>query len=453
MIPGAHCWLAVALLSAGCHPARDSAPAARDSTPAARDSDTASGAAIETSLHDEIGSLVWLRWTQDRAGTTQVRYGVEGEDGLETPSWQLDAGRHEALLLGLPFDAQAWARVEVDEELDSELSFETGALPDGVPSATVEIADSDAWDPDTRFVLTSTAQQDGHALILDRQGRTVWARETPLQRMTMQPRVSHDGTRLLLDLNSFYGAFDGGLASQVVALTIDGSEQQRWDTPGLHHCFTDLPDGTMAWAAIADNSDDLMVIEPGGEQRTLWDCGPFQQGLGLEAACLSNGLSWHQDSGHYLLSLFTSHAVVEIDADTGQATRWFGGLPEAWGFATSGSAFHWQHGAHYTADGTLLLSTQASALTAETVVREYRLDEHAQALEQIWTFGEGQGVFGPEGGEAHRLGNGNTLHNYGSGSRLREITPDGEVIWDLDLPDGTYLGRTTPIADLYALMP
>ncbi len=51
------------------------------------------------------------------------------------------------------------------------------------------------------------------------------------------------------------------------------------------------------------------------------------------------------------------------------------------------------------------------------------------------------------------LGNGNTLHNCGSGARVREITPAGEVVWDLTFSSGTYLGRTTPIDDLYAFAP
>ena len=55
-------------------------------------------------------------------------------------------------------------------------------------------------------------------------------------------------------------------------------------------------------------------------------------------------------------------------------------------------------------------------------------------------------------GEAHRLPGGNTLHNYGSAARLREITPDGEVVWDADW-DAGYMGRSEPVADLYALAP
>jgi hypothetical protein len=57
-------------------------------------------------------------------------------------------------------------------------------------------------------------------------------------------------------------------------------------------------------------------------------------------------------------------------------------------------------------------------------------------------------------GEAHRLPNGNTLHNTGSDSRLREFAPDGTVVWELDwMGNDVEIGRSTPITDLWALAP
>ena len=55
-------------------------------------------------------------------------------------------------------------------------------------------------------------------------------------------------------------------------------------------------------------------------------------------------------------------------------------------------------------------------------------------------------------GEAHRLPRGNTLHNYGTAARIREVTPEGEVVWDVGFSQGSWLGRTTPIANLYDLL-
>jgi hypothetical protein len=37
---------------------------------------------------------------------------------------------------------------------------------------------------------------------------------------------------------------------------------------------------------------------------------------------------------------------------------------------------------------------------------------------------------------AQRLPNGNTLVNQGASARLREITPDGEIVWEYQYDDG-----------------
>ena len=56
-------------------------------------------------------------------------------------------------------------------------------------------------------------------------------------------------------------------------------------------------------------------------------------------------------------------------------------------------------------------------------------------------------------GEVHRLPGGNTLHNYGEESRLREVTPDGAIVWEVWWEGDEHIGRSTPFADLYDLAP
>ena len=88
------------------------------------------------------------------------------------------------------------------------------------------------------------------------------------------------------------------------------------------------------------------------------------------------------------------------------------------------------------------------------MIREYALDESAEQLAEVWSFGEGEGVYGPTLGEAHRLANGNTLHNYGSYAWLREVTADKEVVWELDLGGQEFsVGRSTFVEDLYDFVP
>ncbi len=422
-------------------------------------------ASIRASLHEPIDSLILLEWEQLGPASTWVEFSADGETWLQSPARELEAGSQEQLLLGVPYDSQASYRLVCDQgegPLESALgSIATGQQPEGVPTLQVLSSRREAWDPELDYVLASIDVQNEagvsvgtYSFIFDRGGRVVWAWETPALRATIHPRVASDGASFLIDYGSYWAIFDGGAASQVARITIDGTELARYDTPGMHHPFTDMADGSIVWTATDDDDmDTLMRLNPEGETETIWGCNKLHEELGIQTYCASNTVAWNEPDDSFLVSFYSTNTVVQVDRAGGEPIRWFGQLPGGWSFDPEDSTFWWQHGVHFTEAGTLLVSAKETSMGTETVVREYELDQESQSLVQIWTFGDGQGVYGAEMGEAHRLSGGNTLHNYGSGARVREITAGGEVVWDLDFSSGTYLGRTTPIADLYDFLP
>jgi hypothetical protein len=84
-----------------------------------------------------------------------------------------------------------------------------------------------------------------------------------------------------------------------------------------------------------------------------------------------------------------------------------------------------------------------------TIAREYSLGH--DTLVNVWS--SDVEVDAQEGGDAQRLANGNTLLGFGTGAKLREVTPDGTAAWSLDWPTQLRLGRTFFVADLYSLVP
>jgi hypothetical protein len=419
---------------------------------------------LQATVHDEIGSLVTARWDQLEACSALVRYRLEGEAWRESPTRQLEAGEQEQLLLGLPFGVEVELRVVNDcgqgALHSATIAVQTAPLPEGLPHAAVVSSEETRWDDSLQYLLTSIDSREDASdpnaswtIILDRQGRTVWALATPHQRVTMAPHVAADGTHLLVDHNSFWALFDSGDASQVLRVDLDGTERELIDTPGLHHPLAELPDGTVAWGSLAGFTETLELCTPGGEQTTLWSCQGFHQELGSLLPCAGNTLSYHSASDSFLFSFYSTDTVLQLDATSGESLRWFGHLEGSWSFEPEDSAFYWQHGAVYTEAGTLLTSTADAEPGSETLVREYELDHDTETLRQVWSFGEGQGIYGDELGEAWRLPGGNTLHNMGTAQRLREITPEGDVVWDLSWSRGSYIGRSEPIEDLYTLWP
>ena len=418
--------------------------------------------ALAWELVEGYESVVRVTWEQLEPADVRVEFTFDEGVVRSSPLRTVDAGPVEELLLGVPFETDVAFSV-VNDFGDGALVGEavaatTGAPPDGLNSPSLGWFDFEQTDPSMQYVLTGASDVRGWTVIFDRQARVVWARQTPGVNATLHTRVSHDGSDILVDHNTYWAQYDDGADSQIVRMKIDGTEVAVYDTPGLHHPFTELEDGTLVWGAADGLGETLEKLTPEGDQVRIWDCADFRAEVEPESSyCQSNTLFHVEETDTFLFSLYSDETIVEIDHATGESLRWFGHVPGSWAFDPEESAFHWQHGGHFTAAGTLLTSSHVDGTSDECVVREYELDEDEQILREVWNFGVGLQREADVMGEVHRLPNGNTLHNLGSGARVVEVTPDGEVVWEVTwsvLSLGGYrLGRTTPVEDLYAFAP
>ena len=217
---------------------------------------------------------------------------------------------------------------------------------------------------------------------------------------------------IFMSITETSGGF-GAIYSDWWVFILDRSGRVVWametpsDAASLHHPFTDTDDGSIVWAATRGTNETLQMLTPNGEQIQLWDCKEHLQSEGIPGDCCSNSISWSASDNTFLYSFYSLYTMFEI-----------------------------------TPSGE--------------VVRGFVLDDDTKTLTEIWSFGIGDGLWGAYMGEAHRLPGGNTLHNTGSLARLRETTPAGEVAWDVawsGASGGHWIGRSTPVADLYRLAP
>ncbi|NOY26313.1 MAG: hypothetical protein GXP62_10615 [Oligoflexia bacterium] len=434
-------------------------PATETGTDAAADTatDTTETAWLDVQPHPTQGSLLVATWNQTLAGETALRWSM-GDESHTTSAITQAVGEQQRILAGVPYGSTVTVDLLVDDQPIASTTATTDPLPENMPRPTLLVADEAGQDPDLNYLLLSTSSGGtwGGAwwtAIIDRQGRVVWARQGQSHRVNMQVQTSTDGHDILIDQNSYWGSFDNGVNSQVDRVKLDGTVLETVPTPGLHHPFTELPDGRLAWGAIDGTDETLAVEQADGSVANLWSCRDFLAKMGASSNCGSNTLRYDADRGTFLFSFFTTQTVFEIDATTGSALRWFGHLDGSYTFDPDDSAFWWQHGVHWTDAGTLLVSTKSANGGHETMVREYQVDDDTQTLTQIWSFGEGQGIFAADMGEAWRLQGGNTLHNYGTTARVREVTSDGQVVWDLIWADGNTIGRMTALSSLEPLLP
>jgi hypothetical protein len=427
---------------------------------------------VSARLHDTIGSIVVVDWVQSEKAAVHVEFSADPGIWMSSPTHTVGAGPASEPLLGAPYDADVSYRVVSDDgsgPITTEVAtIRTGELDPELPLPVVTASDPRLWGIEDRYLVGSVSEGDTTRFaqpfwifILDRNARVVWAQKTPDTRTTLYVRVSTDGRKLLWDESTFWSDLDRGANSTVHRSSLDLSDVETIATPGLHYEYVDLPDGSIVWGDLG-GIDERLVQGNGTEEPTvLWTCADVRDRIGdPNYKCASNSLSWDARSDHLLLSLYTTSTVFEIDRATGEMVRWFGKTPDAWSFDPEDSQFEWEHGVSFADDGNLLMITHEEVtgmfgglipFGVPSIAREYALDADRETLVNVWSSDDE--IIAQEGGDVHRLPNGNTLMSFGTGASLREVAADGTAAWSLDWEAERRLGRTFYISDLYALVP
>jgi hypothetical protein len=441
-----------------------------DSGPTIQDFEDPQADDVTYVLHDSIETLVYVNWTQTEPATVWVEYSFDTDEWLSTPTLEIaTADDVSLLLLGIPYQTEFSYRVVNDfgsgAVTGEQYEGETGGWPDGLPEPTLVSSDDTQYDPSGKYLMGSVNEKSCGwcsgvywKYFIDRKGRVVWADKTGGGDWTVFMRVDVAGDAILYDQATWWSDWDMGAASKIHKIKIDGTVVETVSAPGLHHAFTQLPDGRLVWgAATSWSSEELYVQDGAGGVDSLWNCDQWKDEADERwNDCQSNTLFYDTSSNSFYYSFYSLDTIVQVDGTTGASLRWFGDIDNAWTFSPPNSQFWWMHGVNILENGNLLTSTHCEEWSSQCCAREYEFNDATEKLEQVWSFGDGAGsdtVNADTAGEAHRLANGNTLHNYGSGSRMREVTNGGEVVWDLKFNSGQLIGRTVFVEDLYAFAP
>ena len=415
---------------------------------------------VQVVVHDDVHTILVVSWNQSVSAESWVEYGFENDEWYETPHTNRGAGAAQASLLGIPADTAVTLRVHAltgAESVTGDYVGTTGSLPGELPLPTVDV-----WDPSQasseRWMLGSIDVGNDwyygpyYAFILDRQGRYVWYWKVPEGRGALYVQPGWDGRHVFVDGNVQY-VFDNVDAS-VFRLTLDLA---RADEIPLDYGFAidEHVDGGILYESRASNQFHLNLMHPDGTEETLWDCTPYFRSIGANPGeCNPNTIVWDPDRNTVMWSMYYVDTVLEIDLDSGEVLKQFGQLDGGWTFDPESATVDYQHYVNWTPDGTIIASTHAYGKRNEQRTREYEVDEANQTLHEIWTFGADVDHYAQYAGEAWRLPNRNTMVGYGVDGAELEVTPDGEVVWDVEWPTrpNTHLiGHMTMVDDLYAL--
>jgi hypothetical protein len=419
---------------------------------------------LDWRLHDQVGSLVVVSWTQDRTAPIHIEYAVDEGTWRSTPTTTFDAGEHEQLVVGIPYAHDAeWRVVADDGTMVQGDTLTTGPLPPGMPIPTVTVSDPSRQLPGADFFLTSINERDGGwtggkywTFIIDRLGRILWARPAPNGHWTLFVTVARTGDHLLWDEATYWSDFGNGEAGKIHRTWLD-EELEVIATPGLHHAFVELPDQTLVWGSKAHGGREALVQKAPAQvdETVLWTCEDDWPGsIDQWGQCESNGIFYVESTDSFLYSYYTNNSIVEVDHVTGESLWWAGEVDNGYAFDPVNSQYSWQHGISYTDAGTLLVSSEwngGGGGRDHTWLMEYEVDQVAGTLSLVWA--SDSGVLAETNGQAWRLSNGNTLHVVGSASVIREVdTAADEDVWRVEFQSDRLLGKGEFLTDLYALL-
>ncbi len=405
---------------------------------------------VAVRLAEDDAHSAELSWSDRDSTVLDVTYSSPGDPLERRAAITTGGGQQSTTLWGLPEDEVISYSLEASGQACSD-TFRSAGLPKGLPSLSVSTWDAeraDAW----RYVVGVAMGEDGALFIIDREGR--WRFHHLHDQAITVSAALLDGATLL------YNSFDQGRANdigQIHARDLLSGETVDTRTEGGHHTFALLPDGTLAFPSVdvrpwtdPDTGEELQVIgdrvleiAPDGVVSELWsiwdhevpavhdswDSG-FYGELGNDWTH-ANALTYSVERDSYLLSLGHLDMIYELDRSGAVRTRWTADD------VVSGASFNFQHDPTWTDDGTLTLLSYPD--DGPPIAIEYAAADDG-TLEEVWSYqrdADGISLLG----QVRRLPSGNTFVNFGGMGEMREVTPEGEVVWQVNTDLGVWFGN------------
>lgn len=415
----------------------------------------------DVTINEDAAQSATLLWRESvDEGTVSVSFFGEEDTEERQGSVSSDGRRHTATLWGLPPLSEITYSFTTSEGTCTD-SFTTVGLPSGLPDFAVSIYDESAA-ADWQYIAGVAMGEAGTLFILDRSGQ--WRYHQSHDRALNVSAVTFDGGNLIHNSFDQNRSNDIGQVHLVDVLT-GTSEDVR--TEGAHHTFAYLPDGTIAFPSVdvrtwVDPSDGeeytvvgdrILEVAPDGTVREVWNMWDIEEptvhdswdsgfygDLGSDWTHV-NALNYSAERDSYLISVGHLDAIYEISRDGDVLLSL---TPES---VVSGEPYNFQHDPNWSPAGTLLLLSYPEDQPAVALEYEVAADG---TLTEVWSHAR-ERVATTLLGQVRRLPNGNTFINYGGIGEMQEVTPDGDVVWQINAGLGAWFGNVELLDSLPAL--
>lgn len=415
--------------------------------------------------------------------TSEDAVGAVTVDGRSTPS---DAGgtEHVIEVRGLVLGQTATLVLSATGEHGIGTIEET--LDVGSARADLPVVERTVWDESRAcgdgYLLTSLLTLGGSSfvVVLDRQGRPVWARPGDQGEWLSRVRPSADGSGLVWLHNDPNRRDDLG---RITRVAWDGevlSETRAWQA---HHDFVERPDGGYAFLSYVFSlgtevdgvtrdvaTDAVLEVDEGGgegDEHQVFSMledyvgGLFDPGVssaengflpGYWEFSHGNSLMVDPDGATYHVMFRWLDALIEVDRASGTQSWQLGGERSDF-TGPAGEDFSHAHMSEWW-DGGFVVFDNADETGGISGAAEVAVDEGARTWDRVWDVRDPEGHLELLLGDVIRVpGCENRMVAWSTSSRVDELTPEGDVVWSLSTPPGWIVSRITWLPDLYASSP
>lgn len=437
----------------------------------------------DVAVSDDNRTVGELTFDTNVEGTSWVTYKAGGQQ-ITTPAVG-PTTVHDHTLLGLPADTTVDYTVTVDydgDEVTCEGSVKTGLLPPTFPPFEITVNDPSGWDEP--YLMAAMLGDPKVLAVINRGGEVLWymyaTDKLPFLEANFEAdQIDEEQVGIVhAALWPEQGQIVYNLQSQEFSKDIGSMLWTNWKKedlrteilPQSHHAFALHHDtGTVGYMKLDYRDwydpdldkkvqvvgDAEMEIDTDGNITEIWNAWDELEVVkhnrwdisfypGAHDWTHGNAINYHPETDSYLFSFAHINTIVEYfrDGTTGRVFDWQG-----WDFP-NGDPFAFQHDPRINDDGTITMTSTNQTSMAIA----YEIDDANKTLTKVWSHGEDDDVYTFALGENHLLDNGNYLVNFGSAATLREVTPEGEVVWELVAsPNDIWFGAVIPFSDFYTM--
>ncbi|MFW6189633.1 MAG: aryl-sulfate sulfotransferase [Planctomycetota bacterium] len=340
-------------------------------------------------------------------------------------------------------------------------------LPEHWPEIRVHVCDEERMHPGPTLVNFSNhpLHVPLTAAVIDPRGETKWfyqrgpleyrwdyTADLPDMRGDIDTRTTGKGV-LVCGTNIVEGL------ARVHAFEVNWDGEVRWENLMInHHHIHKTPDGTYMFLTEdrrhfeafdgAELIGDQIVEWDPRTSRVAWNWHLFdhhEPEVERHDYSHSNTIEPDPRDGSYYVSCRNMNSILKVDRATG-AIVWRLGVGGDFEIDPADQFYH-QHSPELQPNGNLLIYDNGTG-RPEEVGGEYsravelEIDTGAMTARRAWEWRPEEPLYTPIWGDADRLPNGNTLMVFGTRTegdttRYFEVTPEGEVVWDVELcPSG-----------------